>query len=255
MIKVGCCGFPTGKYRYFKTFKLVETQETFYKLPKPKTAERWREIAPEEFEFTVKCWQAVTHPPTSPTWRRSGLVVDGRSFDKYGLLKPTKENFDAWSGTKEICRILDAKICLIQCPPGFNYTDEHVGNMRKFLRTIDRGELQIAWEPRGDWKQHSGEIGKLCRELNLIHVVDMLRHEPAAIGDVAYTRLHGLNPREYDYKYRYTDKDLRNLTEKIVSIQKLVVDRFYVLFNNTSMAEDAERLVRMLKTRRMEVVV
>ena len=56
-----------------KKFSLVEVEQTFYKLPLVKTAERWRAEAPRGFEFSIKAWQALTHLPTSPTWRRSDL--------------------------------------------------------------------------------------------------------------------------------------------------------------------------------------
>jgi len=29
-IKIGCCGFPVGKERYYKEFDVVELQSTFY---------------------------------------------------------------------------------------------------------------------------------------------------------------------------------------------------------------------------------
>jgi len=32
-ILVGCCGFPVGREKYYKTFKGVEIQQTFYQLP------------------------------------------------------------------------------------------------------------------------------------------------------------------------------------------------------------------------------
>ncbi len=39
-VKVGCCGFPGSRKDYFSQFKLVEVQQTFYKMPKLKTALR-----------------------------------------------------------------------------------------------------------------------------------------------------------------------------------------------------------------------
>jgi len=32
-IKIGCCGFPTSKEKYYKDFKAVEIQKTFYQPP------------------------------------------------------------------------------------------------------------------------------------------------------------------------------------------------------------------------------
>ena len=46
---------------YFETFPLVEVQQTFYEPPAPRTLLRWREQAPDSFEFTMKAWQLITH--------------------------------------------------------------------------------------------------------------------------------------------------------------------------------------------------
>jgi uncharacterized protein YecE (DUF72 family) len=245
LIKVGCCGFPGGKEKYFRMFNLAETQETFYRLPKLATAEKWRLEAPEGFEFTVKAWQPITHPPTSPTWRKCPIKVGKERIDKYGLLRPTKENFEAWEKTVEICKALRAKICVVQCPPQFNFTPENVHNMKTFFSEIDRGGIKIAWEPRGDWKQRVEEVKALCEDLDLIHVTDILRYNPAITGEVVYARLHGLNPREYDYKYKYTDDDLAALKDKVKSFQASKVEEVYVLFNNVWMAEDASRFQKL----------
>jgi len=248
-VKIGCCGFPVGRTKYFQSFNLVEIQETFYKLPRPKTSMRWREESPSDFEFSVKCWQAVTHPSTSPTWRRAGISVEAAKSDRYGLLRPTKENLEAWDRTREICKSVNSRICVVQCPPQFSYTTENVNNVRRFFKSIARNGLRIAWEPRGDWKDHKEEIANLCRELELIHVVDILRRYPAIVTETVYTRLHGLGRREYDYKYKYTENDLELLLKKVVALEKRKVREVYVLFNNVHMLEDAKRLRQMLQER------
>jgi len=88
-VRVGCCGFPVSRKRYYESFRVVEVQQTFYKLPSRETLERWRREAPPDFEFTVKAWQVVTHPPSSPTWRKAGLKPEPGKEDRYGFLRPT----------------------------------------------------------------------------------------------------------------------------------------------------------------------
>jgi uncharacterized protein YecE (DUF72 family) len=248
MIKIGCCGwgfYKGGLKNYGRKFELVEVQQTFYKLPLPQTAQRWRGEVPSEFEFTCKAFQAITHPPTSPTWKRSGIEVTEETKGRYGLLRPTKENFEAWKRTREICEALRATVCVIQCPPTFNFTQENVKNMRKFFSEIDRGRLLLAWEPRGDWKDHPEEIKKLCRELELIHVVDPMRREPLSEHPVCYLRLHGLNPREYDYDYKYTEAELRELARRLGGLEK-EHEVVYCMFNNYAMYENAKQLAKLL---------
>lgn len=249
VIKVGTCGwgfYKGGLKAYVKKFSLVEVQQTFYKLPMVKTAERWRAEAPRDFKLTLKAWQAITHLPTSPTWRRSGLEPEELERRQYGWLRPTRDNFEAWKRTKEIADALDARVCVIQCPPNFKCAKENIENMRKFFSKIDRGKLALAWEPRGDWKEHPDEIAKLCEELELIHVVDLMRREPVSKHSIAYIRLHGLNPREYDYNYEYSSAELKQLAAKARALARKHRE-VYVMFNNFFMYDSAPQLMKILK--------
>ena len=245
-VKVGCCGFPVAQQKYYQAFPVVELQSTFYKLPRESTLERWRGTAPSGFEFVVKAWQVITHPSTSPTWRRANLTLDPKKAARYGYLRPTTENFKAFSRTLEACRILQARICLIQCPPSFHATLENVRNLTRFLTKIDSRGLILAWEPRGNWLEKPELIRKLCDPLRVVHVVDLLRHDPASPASLAYCRLHGIGKRDVNYSYRYTDADLEQLTRKLSSLEKLGCQEAYVLFNNVSMYEDAKRFARSI---------
>jgi len=75
-IRLGCCGFARGMKNYFKKFEMVEVQQTFYQPPKIETALKWRKDAPDDFEFTLKAWQLITHTPRSPTYRRAKIEID-----------------------------------------------------------------------------------------------------------------------------------------------------------------------------------
>ncbi|MEM0022835.1 MAG: DUF72 domain-containing protein, partial [Archaeoglobaceae archaeon] len=100
-MKIGCCGFPIAMEKYFEKFEVVEVQKTFYKPPSIDTAKKWRELAPQSFEFTVKAWQIITHPPSSPTYRKAKLSVEDAGF-----FKPIKTVFDAWEITRQIAKAL-----------------------------------------------------------------------------------------------------------------------------------------------------
>jgi len=245
MIKVGCCGFPGGMKKYFEKFTLVEVQTTFYKLPKVETAQKWRSNAKEGFEFTVKAWQAITHPPTSPTWKRAGIKVSPQKIDKYGFLKPTDEVFEAWEKTKEICDALNTDVCLIQCPASFSAIEQNIRNMKEFFSKIDRGKLTIAWEPRGEsWTDE--KVKSLCEELDLTHCVDPFAQETAYFSKkTAYFRLHGKPPGAKMYYYKYTDEDLKWLSEKLRNLEARGL-KVYCLFNNVYMWEDAERFTHLI---------
>ena len=248
IIKIGCCGFPVSRKKYFVTFKLVEIQQTFYKLPSEVTLRRWREEAPMDFEFTIKAWQVVTHPPSSPTWRKAGIKPEPGKGDRYGLLRPTPENFEAWEKTVEVAKVLGAKIIVVQTPPSFRYTEENLQNAIEFFSKARKEGIIVAWEPRGDWHRHIDAIREIVEKTSIIHVVDLLRREPVVAGTgTVYARLHGLGEREVNYRYKYTDEDLVRLAKKAISlIRERSIKQVYILFNNIYMFEDAKRFREIL---------
>ncbi len=234
MLRVGCCGFPGGMRRYFTEFSLAEVQQTFYKPPRAETLRRWRELAGEEFEFTMKAWQLITHPP-GPTYRRAGIQVENPG--RYGYFRCTEEVLSAWEATREAAEILRASVVLLQCPPSFRQTEENLRNLREFLSTVS-GELTLALELRAPWEEEV--LRPLCQELGVIHCVDPLRQESVTRG-IAYFRLHGrYEGSRIVYSHRYTEEELQKVLKKA-----LAHGEAYVLFNNTHMREDARRLIQM----------
>ncbi|MDZ7262837.1 MAG: DUF72 domain-containing protein [candidate division KSB1 bacterium] len=228
-INIGCCGYSESKRKYFEEFQLVEIQQTFYQLPRLELARKWRKEAPEDFEFTLKAWQLITHEPSSPTYRRLQEKIPEPAKARYGSFKPTREVLKAWERTEEIARALAARIIVFQCPSSFQPTIENKANLRRFFETIDREHYLFAWEPRGKWSPE--EVKTLCSELDLIHCVDPFKNE-ATYGPIYYFRLHGRT----GYKYRYTEEDFAELL-KMCAGEKEV----YCLFNNVYMLEDARR--------------
>jgi uncharacterized protein YecE (DUF72 family) len=250
-IKVGCSGFPVSRPRYFSSFDVVEIQSTFYRLPHPPTVARWRSEAPAGFEYVVKAWQAITHEPSSRTWRKSNVKIVGTKAKRYGSLKPTRENLDAWLLTVDVCHGLKAKTCLIQCPASFEPSRENVRNLTSFFQRIDREGLVIGWEPRGRWSEQPKLIAKLCKELDLIHVVDLLTVSPALVGHAGYVRLHGLGKREQNYRYKYSDDELKTLSQKLSNLSSQGMERIYLFFNNINMLDDALRFKNLLEIRKL----
>jgi uncharacterized protein YecE (DUF72 family) len=234
-IKVGCCGFTVSRGKYYKNFEIVEVQKTFYRFPDMKNIIKWREEAPEKFEFTLKASQLITHLPSSPTYRKFEMAIPEKEKELYGFFKPTEKVFEAWEKTKEIARTLKANKILFQMPPGFQPTSENKNNMKKFFSKIKREEFILIWEPRGKWEEK--EIKAMCAELGLIHCVDPFKSEPL-YGHFAYFRLHGTG----DYKYRYTEDDLIKLKENCIEKKET-----YCFFNNINMFEDALKFKKLLE--------
>jgi uncharacterized protein YecE (DUF72 family) len=224
-IRVGCCGFPKARKEYYKFFGVVEVQQTFYQPPALTTAEKWREEAPANFEFTLKAWQLITHERKSPTYRRLKLHWPADKLARCGSFKATEEVAWAWEETREIANALHAKYVVFQCPASFRPSAENKRNLDTFFRKVKRENFRFIWEPRGTWTP--GEICDLCRELDLIHGVDPFKADPQW-GQVRYFRLHGIT----GYRYRFSGEDLEKLQEKC---QRMT----YCLFNNVNMWADA----------------
>ncbi len=233
-VKVGCCGFAVGRKDYFSEFKLVEVQQTFYKMPRLETAQRWRQEAPADFEFTLKAWQLITHPPASPTYRKAGIKVPSGAEDHYGFFRPSDEVNQAWEEIRRFAQALGAKVILFQCPPSYKETPGNIANIRRFFNSAKDSGFLFVWEPRGGWSQPT--IKALCSELGLVHCVDPMEKE-SLYGEPRYFRLHG-GPH---YRHNYSQEELEYLKDKIANRES------YILFNNLNMHHDALTFDRLMK--------
>jgi uncharacterized protein YecE (DUF72 family) len=226
-IKVGCCGFPTSKEKYFKEFNIVELQNTFYNIPSLESIEKLKKESLEinkNFEFCLKAFQVITHKSTSPTYKK--LKEKFGNPLNYGSFQPTKEVFTAWEKTKEIAKILDAKFILFQTPASFTEEEKNIKNMKEFFSSIKKEKFIFAWEARGWSEQKRKEV---CEELKLISAVDPFKEKP--FGEINYFRLHGLPG--YNLKYVYSESDLKKLKSFCDKKQN------YVFFNNLQMFKNA----------------
>ena len=223
MIKVGCCGFPTSMKKYFENFSLVELNNTFYQYPKERTVEGWRLKAPENFEFTVKAHQDISH--------KTKMKVGDVSLRAFECMK-------------HICKTLNSKILLIQTPGSFR--PERLEEVAKFLSEVDCEDLVLVWETRGPlWENEKvyNKLEQVLEKLGVTHVTDPFRLMPAYTDEIAYFRLHGLGKQMY--YYQYSDKELQRLRELITPYEREGKE-VYVLFNNLSMFEDATRFMGYL---------
>lgn len=209
--------------RYFEKYQLVELNSTFYEYPRPETVKGWREKASENFEFTVKAHQDISH--------KSKMRVDETSLKSFETMK-------------QICKTLKAKILLIQTPGSFK--PDKLGDAEKFFKAVDREDLILAWETRGpEWEKREvyEKLSQVLKDLGVVHVTDPFRVLPAYTGQTAYFRLHGLG--EELYYYQYSDEELRKLMELVKPFEN-EGKTVYVLFNNLSMFEDGLRFMEYL---------
>lgn len=226
-MRVGVCGFCKSQKDIFGKMELLEVQKTFYKPPLTQTVERWRRMAPSEFEFTVKAWQVITHPASSPTYRKARITLGNK--ENYGFFQPKREVFSAFDRIASIAELLKAKIIVFQTPAAFKPSRTNIENLKDFFSSIRR-DFTFVWESRGDWNPDT--IKEICKELKLIDGTDPFRRTP--VTGPLYFRLHGSPPGRRMYTYTYTNADLKRL-------HTFCRNDTYVLFNNVTMYQDALR--------------
>lgn len=232
MIVVGCCGTGGLKFEeYVKRFNAIELQETFYRRVKPTTLKKRREVAGEDFIFTMKAFQGITHPASSPTWRRSGWKPEPP--EKYGLLRPTRENFELWQEILDNAEAISAKAVVIQLPPSFAFTDEAFEGVKEFFREVpSKVEVAIEFRHRSWFRE---DVGKWLYERGIIQALDPFTQPLIVKTEKAYFRLHGLAK---GYRYQYTTEELKKLRD--------MMKKGYVMFNNLTMVEDCSRFLDLL---------
>jgi uncharacterized protein YecE (DUF72 family) len=237
-IKIGTCGFGVAQAEYARNFSCVEVQHTFYEPPRLTTLNRWRSQMPADFEFALKAWQLITHEARSPTYRRLKRKLSETEKAEAGSFRATGIVNEAWAATLAAAQALRAKTILFQCPSSFKQTADNIATMEKFFSSIDRQDLNLCWEPRGDWD--AAVVRSICVSLELCHVVDPFIGKTVT-SDKYYFRLHGRG----GWRYQYELGELKELATSLVKSK-----RGYVFFNNSKMTEDALKFCKLLGDRK-----
>ena len=234
-MRIGLCGFTMAFADYVREFAVVEVQQTFYEPPRDATLVRWRRQTPPGFEFTLKAWQLITHEASSPTYRRLRRPLSAGERRECGSFRTTPVVLEAWGRTLECARLLRASAVLLQCPRSFRATPENTSRMRAFFAQVVRPDgVRLLWEPRGPWPP--GLVLELCRELDLVHVVDPLV-DTTVTPEQTYLRLHGVSGA----RHVHTDAELAAVAAALPD-----AGTAYVMFNNLPRIGDARRLRAML---------
>ncbi|HEY8498641.1 MAG TPA: DUF72 domain-containing protein [Limnochordales bacterium] len=233
-LHLGTCGWSVRRETYFRRFDAVEVQQTFYEPPSPATLQRWKQVAPPGFGFSIKAWQLITHPASSPTYRRLRTPLDETQRQRCGYFRPSDVVEAAYRRTMEAASTLGAEVVLFQTPASFAPDETRVAWLRQFFQAHRPAGCRFVWEPRGPWPESL--VRELCQELGLVHGVDPFVTRPVTEGFV-YLRLHGIG----GYRHRYSDQELDRLAAMIRERLENQ-EEVWCLFNNVTMAEDAIRL-------------
>ena len=176
---------------YSQAFDFVEINSTFYEMPDLRQVETWRTMVPHNFEFAVRCNEALTHRHK---------------------FQPTPEAYGALERMVRICLALRAEILHLQTPPRFEPTRTNAELMRDFFSSTDLQGIRIALEVRGASGQVSPDFVEAMQDCNMIHCVDLSKdEEPAYESDILYSRLFGKGPHNI---YQPTDEELMRIDRK-----------------------------------------
>jgi uncharacterized protein YecE (DUF72 family) len=236
-VRIGLCGFTMSMEDYALHFPVVEVQNTFYEPPRNEVMQRWRAVAAPTLEYTMKVWQLVTHSASSPTYRRMKRPLAAGAAP--GFFRDSPAVAEGWHRSLECAMVLNATSLLFQCPASFAPDGENVEQMRRFFERIERPTARLLWEPRGGrWIAERSLALSLCRELDLVHVVDPFVTAPDPSQPV-YWRLHGpAGPRS-----SYDQAQLQQLADMLRTVSNPAPR--YVMFNNMPRVGDARRFAQL----------
>ena len=99
---------------YTKYFNIIEINTTFYSLPKFSVVQNWSDQVPEDFKFTVKVWQEITH-----NFKDANIEDSISQF--FFRLSPLKDKIFAY---------------LLQFPPWFKYNEKHFHQLKYLIREL-----------------------------------------------------------------------------------------------------------------------
>ena len=166
---------------YQKFFDSVEINNTFYKLPKTETFEKWKNEVGPRFKFVIKASRFITHMKKLRDPGKSSALF----FERVATMK------------RKIGAIL------FQLPPNLkaNYSV-----LEEFLKQLPKGYRYVFEFRNPDWYQEP--IFDLLKKFNCAFCIyELAGHlSPIAItADFVYIRLHGPGDK---YQGSYSDADL-----------------------------------------------
>jgi uncharacterized protein YecE (DUF72 family) len=219
-VRIGCSGWIYAHWRglfypekmpqkqwfahYAATFDTVEINNSFYRLPKAETFDKWREQAPPGFAYAVKANRFIT--------QAKKLKDCAEPMERF--LAPTR-HLGATLGP-----------ILYQLPPRFRANPDR---LREFIPLLPRDLIHVFEFREPSWLTE--EILALLDEHHVsfcAHDMQGLATPRWAAGPIAYVRFHGGVGK---YWGRYPDEMLLGWTDWIVAQAKGGRD-VWCYFNN-----------------------
>jgi len=196
---------------YSRNFNYVEVNSTFYRYPTIRTVERWRQMVPGDFVFTVRCHQDLTH------------IIGFKPADMAHVVLSRMISF---------CRILQAPFLHLLTPGSYVFDKSALGQARDFFSSIHLKGIRLAWEVRGP---RTPSLDVLMQDFDIVNSVDLSKEESVGEPAVVYTRLFGKGRSNI---YQFTDEELVEIDQRII---KSKAKTAIVAYHGTRMNSDALR--------------
>ena len=225
---------------YAEHFDTVEVNSTFYRPPDPRVTRRWVEQTPPRFEFSVKLYQAFTHP---------GMRGRGTPKEKgvSPIPGPAAADFDAFlAGLDPIASSGKLGMLLVQFPASFHRTEEAHTYLGALLSSLKNFPLAVELRHR-TWSDALADTEALLGEFDASWVqIDepkfrfSIRQNPRRAGKGRYyLRLHGRNAANWwkhdspddRYNYLYSPEELDQFATAVRDAGSRV-EKAYVYLNN-----------------------
>ncbi len=187
---------------YSKQFNTVEVNNTFYRFPSKKNLQKWYEKTPDEFQFTLKVNQLITHRK---------------------IFKDTQDTIKRFYNLAEI---LEEKLScvLFQIPP---QKTKDIQFLKDIAKQLDPSINNVIEFRDISWFDH--EVYDILKEFNIIFcsVSSNFPQELITTSKIAYIRFHGCGMERY--RYYYSKEELNKWGEMI---KKSNAKSIFCYFNN-----------------------
>ncbi|TBR25311.1 DUF72 domain-containing protein [bacterium] len=224
-VRIGCRGFPVGRERYFRELTAVEVSDTRKRLPKLETARRWREEAPEGFQFSLVVPSAITHPPEGSP----------RAAEACGHFRDAPLVRRAWEAFEAVAEAVKPRWVVFETPASFYPHARMLQDMYAFFRSVRRGGATFVWASHGGpWEPKFQ--AKVAADLKLVLATDPLNGAQPA-GAQRYLRVAGrVAEKRLNRGVSFTDDELKAL------LYAAQGGTSAVFLGNTDCWKDAKRL-------------
>ncbi|WEA01654.1 DUF72 domain-containing protein [Mucilaginibacter sp. SJ] len=197
---------------YGSLFNSIEINSSFYKIPQSKIIAKWAESVPDNFRFTFKLWQGITH--------EKELLYNPADLDRF---------------IQAINAAGNCKGCfLIQFPPGVRIN--LLPQLQELIGRIREADPDQIWQPALEFRHpswYTEHIQQFAEENLLTIVIQDIPSSATpfyyAAGNTVYLRFHGPGGK---YSGSYSAEVLQEYSTYIREWRE-EGKTVYAYFNNT----------------------